>query len=125
MNDRKTIIKEKQKFMTREDAINWCVKTYVDKNPREFALFLEMMKEKHWSLADKKFGVFKEETRACKTKQNRLIGQLPQKLNDAIEKILEFHNQPRLGFNADGSDNIKEMHWFLKRYPVFRVPEKL
>ena len=82
------------------------------------------MQNKRVGLADPKFGRMKEDTKTT-TEELRLVGSIPDSLSRAINELCWFHQQGSLFQHGTKEDKIAEGKWFLEKFNIFKVAEKL
>jgi hypothetical protein len=109
--------------ITRREAIEACVKSYIKNNPVEYQEFSAQVIQKRRELGDNEFGIATDDLEAWKKGTNlspmRQMLAMPEKLYTAIETILRGHD------NQDPfPEDDTEERWFIKQYPEFYVPEK-
>jgi hypothetical protein len=110
--------------IARREAIEATVKAWIRNNPEEFDKWIRFMHKKRVGLADRKFGRAKEDTQTT-LEEMRLIGSIPQSLNDAIDELCLYHQQGRLFNHGSDEDRKAESNWFFNKFKIFRVSEKL
>jgi hypothetical protein len=94
------------------DVIDKLVKIWVERTPGEFKGFKVHLEGTRETLADPKFG----QTKGGKDMERRLIIMLPQPLQLMIRSVYKADELP---FDR------KFFREFARRYPFFKVPEKL
>lgn len=91
-----------------------CIDAYIQECPEGWVSFCESMKMKRRTLTDSKFATWQEQH---KSGDSRHLAKFPndQKGNNLLTIILKFI--------PDLIDNEDKFYRFLKKYPMFRVPE--
>jgi hypothetical protein len=110
-------IKEKSQPITRAEAIDKCIQTYILNNPDEFAKLKRLIAQRRASMMNSKLGIVRDDKQADKNSSMRLAFCIPDKLYGAITTILGHGNEPFL-------ETHEERVWFAKNYPNFLTPEK-
>jgi len=104
------------KQITRREVICECVKAYVRNNFDEFEAFKKGMQDRRARLGDRKFGRNMENGKADNDMRTTFV--LPSKLRNALQTILDGHQEPEFLYNDH------ESVWFAKKFPIFLLGEK-
>jgi hypothetical protein len=110
--------------IARREAIEACVRRWIQKNPEEFTKFVEFVKDKRKKMIDPVYGRTKG-TEHTFQEGDRLQGHLPPSLSRAINELCRWHQQGSLFAHGTDADRKKEGEWFFNKFSVFRVVEKL
>lgn len=94
---------------TREEFISDVVKHYIRNNKEEYTIFVKQVKKRGERLADRRLGTTKD-------KKSQAQISLPERLHSILDYALD---NPR--FLAES----KELRWFAKKYPEFKIPYEL
>lgn len=95
---------------TRQHFITDVVEHYIKNNKEEYEVFIDIIRKRRDKLSDKKLAKTKD-------KKSRAEASLPEKLYSILDYALD---NPR--FLEDGTG--KEIRWFLKKYPQFKIPNE-
>ena len=109
-----------KKNYTRKQLIADCVAAYIRNNPDQYKIFLKDQRIRRAKLFDPKFGEFTDDKKRKSSDGFRSLYSMPDKLDNAINVLLEAHQQPKFL-----DDEVKgETKWFFTEYPAFLTPEK-
>lgn len=92
--------------------IEMVVKRYTEENPEEFSLFCEAMKQRKNNLQNQ-FAEMKGHTF-----MRRQLSEYPEVLENMLKK--EFKIEDELWFRSK-----EGMTWFVQKFPVFAVPDRV
>lgn len=111
-----------KKPITRREAIEACVKTYIKKYPEEYKALLKIIKEKRSKMPSDSWG---EAVIGLNKKDGEIrIGlKLPARMLESINEMLKLHEQDYLFYLKDTKASDKEYKWFKEAFPMFVVPE--
>lgn len=106
-----------EKPYSRKEFIEDCVKAYIKNNPEEYRKFLVLIAERRGKLFDPTFGQLRKGNKVNED-TFRMAFSLPPGLMNALD-LIKHHSDEKI-FEAKG-----EMSWFGKKFPEFRIPNKI
>lgn len=111
------------KPITRKEAIQECVKSYIKKFPEEYQLVLKDIRQKRAMMPDNSWGEDVYGWNKLGDGTIRIGIRIPARLLSSIDQILSFHDQEALFGQKDQKESDKEYNWFKQMFPMFIVPE--
>lgn len=113
-----------KKPITRRQAIEECVKSFIRNYPQEYQAIMLDIRKKRAKMPMSSHGEVVKENGKLDKDGNFAIGmRLPARMLGSINEILKMHNQAYLFQEEDAQEADKEYQWFKNKFPMFQVPE--